>query len=197
VSTTWDAAAAASAAMERYARGNDAAFGELYDALAPRLHGYLRHHCRDAARAEDLLQQSFLHLHRARGTFIAGADVVPWAFAIARRLLIDSVRRQRRAPSVELDGEAAPELASLDAGQDEMAEAAELEACLRRAFAKLPESQRTAFDLVKREGLTFKQAAEALGTTVAAVKLRAQRAYDALRAAVVAHRGAAAQGGPP
>jgi len=79
----------ADAAMERYARGDEAAFAELYDAIAPRLLGFLRKATRDASAAEDLMQQTLLHMHRARGSFIPGAPVLPWAFAIARRLLTD------------------------------------------------------------------------------------------------------------
>ncbi len=77
----------ATSAMDRYAQGDDAAFSELYDALAPRLYGYLLRQTRNNARAEDLTQQTFLQMHCARGRFVRGADVVPWAFAIARRLL--------------------------------------------------------------------------------------------------------------
>jgi len=46
----------------------------------------------------------------------------------------------------------------------------------------LPETQRVAFELVKEEGLSLAEAAQVLGTTVSAVKLRAHRAYEALRA---------------
>jgi len=85
----------ADAAMERYARGDEAAFAELYDAIAPRLLGFLRKATRDTFAAEDLMQQTLLHMHRARGSFIPGAAVRPWAFAIARRLVADSARRRR------------------------------------------------------------------------------------------------------
>src|SRR5580704_16532600 len=83
-------------AMERYAAGDDAAFVLVYDTLAPRLYGYLLRQTRQSSRAEDILQQTLLHIHRARARFIPGAEVMPWAFAIARRLLVDSVRRGRR-----------------------------------------------------------------------------------------------------
>src|SRR5688572_8224274 len=83
-------------AMDRYARGEDAAFAEVYDGLAPRLMAFLVRYTRDRARAEDVVQQTMLQIHRARGRFTPGAQVVPWAFAIARRLLIDSHRRGGR-----------------------------------------------------------------------------------------------------
>src|SRR4051812_5379417 len=70
---------AANAAMDRYAAGDERAFAELYDLLAPRLHGFLVRHTHDGPRAEDLLQQTMLQIHAARGRFLKGADVTPWA----------------------------------------------------------------------------------------------------------------------
>jgi RNA polymerase sigma-70 factor (ECF subfamily) len=172
----------ADAAMERYAAGDDAAFGRVYDAIAPRLYGYLVRQTREPSRAEDLLQQTMLHIHRARDRFIPGAEVTPWAFAIARRLLVDSVRRARRellADSSDPDSGASP-----DPGADQVAQARELAAHIDRVLAQLPQSQRVAFELIKNEGLSVAEAAQVLGTTVAAVKLRAHRAYEALRIAL-------------
>jgi RNA polymerase sigma-70 factor (ECF subfamily) len=184
-----DAAARAKgdAAMSRYAAGDDAAFGEVYDALAPRLFGYLVRQTREQARAEDIVQQTFLQMHRARGTFVPGAEVVPWAFAIARRLLIDSYRRGRREVllSAPAGGEDAPadrdDPASPDAAADDLVQASQLAARIHAELARLPETQRVAFELLKEEGLSLAEAAQVLGTTVSAVKLRAHRAYEALR----------------
>jgi RNA polymerase sigma-70 factor (ECF subfamily) len=77
---------AADAAMERYAIGDDDAFAEVYAELAPRLFPFLRRYTSSAARAEDLLEQTFLEIHRGRSSFAPGAEVTPWAFEIARRL---------------------------------------------------------------------------------------------------------------
>src|ERR1051325_4770023 len=85
----------ADAAMDRYASGDGEGFSVLYDLLPPRLYGFLLRQTRDPSRAEDLVQQTMLHIHCARGRFILGAPVVPWAFAIARRLLIDERRKNR------------------------------------------------------------------------------------------------------
>ena len=68
----------ADAAMERYSVGDDAAFAVVYDALAPRIFGYLRRKLGSVSRAEDVVQQTFLHMHRARGTFVPGSRVSPW-----------------------------------------------------------------------------------------------------------------------
>jgi len=169
-------------AMERYAAGDDAAYAAVYDALAPRLFGYLMRQTREQARAEDILQQTLLQIHRARTSFIPGAEVMPWAFAIARRLLVDSVRRGRREV-LSADGEPDPG-ASREPGADEIAQARQLARRLEVELSKLPPAQRVAFELVKNEGLSMAEAAQVLGTTVAAVKLRAHRAYEALRSAL-------------
>lgn len=179
----------ANAAMERYAGGDDAAFSALYDALAPRLHHYLCRQTRDAARADDLLQQTMLQIHRARGRFIPGAEVVPWAFAIARRLLIDSIRRRRNeAGQLSLEGARAArdplDAVAGDRPVDEQLDSLRLARAIDDHLERLPESHRVAFELIKKEGLSVKEAAEVLGTTVTAVKLRAHRAYVALRAAL-------------
>jgi RNA polymerase sigma-70 factor (ECF subfamily) len=172
----------ADGAMERYAGGDDAAFALVYDALAPRLYGYLLRQTRERSRAEDLLQQTMLHIHRARASFIPGAEVTPWAFAIARRLLVDSLRRNKREVLSE-DGEPDPGVDGAPSAE-EMVRARELATRVERVLAKLPQSQRAAFELIKNEGLSVAEAAQVLGTTVAAVKLRAHRAYEALRGAL-------------
>ena len=182
--------AACDAAMTRYSSGDEGAFAIVYDELAPRIFGYLVRQTRDRARAEDILQQTFLQIHRARGAFVPGAEVLPWAFAIARRLMIDGFRRGRR--EVLEDAEARDERPAVDPPADDLVQAQELATRIRRELARLPETQRAAFELVKQEGLSLAEAAQVLGTTVAAVKLRAHRAYEALRAVlgdVLADRG--------
>jgi len=177
--------APANRAMDRYAQGDDRAFSELYDSLAPRLFGYLLRQTKNNARAEDLVQQTFLQMHCARGRFIPGANVVPWAFAIARRLLIDNVRRSGREVSLELREEAgAPPPVSTAMAQDEVVHSKQLALSIERELSRLPDAHREAFELIKTEGLTLAEAAQVLGTTVAAVKLRAHRTYQALREAL-------------
>ena len=179
----------ANAAMERYARGDDRAFSELYDSLAPRLRRYLLRSSRDPGSTDDLLQQTMLQIHRARGRFITGAEVLPWAFAIARNLFLDGVRRRKRERhtiSLETGGhEASPvETAADQYGADELIDSGRLARALEAELQRLPESHRVAFELVKNEGLSIREAAAVLGATPTAVKLRAHRAYVALRAAL-------------
>jgi RNA polymerase sigma-70 factor (ECF subfamily) len=169
--------------MDRYASGDDAAFAVVYDALSPRLYPFLLRKTRDVARAEDLLQQTFLQMHCARETYVTGADVLPWAFAIARRLAIDAFRKSGHE-RVSDDGTLDEEALVSELCPDGALRTKQAALVIRRTLDALPESQRTAFELLKLEGLTVAQAAETLGDTVMAVKLRAHRAYEALRAAL-------------
>ena len=77
--------------MERYAAGDDAALGDVYEELAPRLMAHLvasKARSRPSAivGAEEIVAQTMFHVHRARGSYVPGARVVPWAVAIADRL---------------------------------------------------------------------------------------------------------------
>jgi RNA polymerase sigma-70 factor (ECF subfamily) len=173
---------AANAAMERYATGDEGAFSELYDLLAPRLRAFLLRQVRDEGRADDLLQQTMLQIHCARGRFLRGADVLPWAYAIARRLVIDGFRRRKHEVASESDP--ATDATSDHQAVDDRLHALRMARAVERELARLPEAHRVAFELVKKDGLSMKEAALVLGTTATAIKLRAHRAYVALRAAL-------------
>lgn len=175
-------------AMTRYAAGDDGAFAEVYDQAAPALYAFLLKLCRDPSQAEDLTHDAFLKMHQARGFFRPGAEVMPWAFTIARNLFLDSTR-SRRHQAVSLDErreerESDPGIPSLDAPADEVVEASRLASKIERVLASLPESQATAFRLLKQENLSVAEASAVLGVTESAVKLRAHRAYEALREAL-------------
>jgi RNA polymerase sigma-70 factor (ECF subfamily) len=182
--------AALDAAMDRYADGDAAAFGEVYDRLAPRLLAFFLRRTRDQAAAEDLTQQTLLNMHRARQSFVRGSEVTPWAFAIARRLLIDARRRRRNEVLLDVadeDAAAADLRVARDAVPDEVAASRQMAARARAELDRLPEPQRTAYLLVREDGLSVAEAALVLGTSTAAVKQRVFRAYEALRAALGIH----------
>ncbi len=172
-------------AMERYAAGDDSAFGEVYDGVAVRVYVLAIEALGDAALAEDVVQHTFLNMHRARGAFVAGAEVLPWAYTIARRLVVDVMRRRWRERRMERAGAAQPK--SDPAEPDEELAAKQTAASLSLALDALPESQRKVLELRDR-GMTVEEMAHALGTTVTAVKLRLHRATTSLRAAVPGSR---------
>lgn len=181
-------------AMDRYADGDEAAFGALYDELAPRLYRYalLRTHSRPAS--EDVVQQTFLQIHSARDRFVRGAAVLTWAYAIARHLLIDASRRQAHE-ELRDDGVFDVEERSTGLAADDAMAQKEQELEARQDLEHLPPALRESFQLVKLEGLSVAQAAEVLGITPGMVKIRTYRARVALERAALA-RGAR-DGRPP
>jgi len=91
------------AAMKRYCEGDASAFRALYAIAAPRLLTFVRCLVRDHALAEELLQQTFLKLHQARASYVAGADPLPWLYAIAHRTCLDALRRGLPVPVAVTD----------------------------------------------------------------------------------------------
>jgi RNA polymerase sigma-70 factor (ECF subfamily) len=176
---------AASAAMDRYACGDDAAFSELYDLLAPRLSSFAMRRTRDEGATQDLVQQTFLQMHCARRHFAPGAAVAPWAFAIARRILIDTFRKKGRGPVwVDDEGDDGRESVAPGASPAEVIARRRLARRMSEELARVSEADRAAFELVRFDGLSTAEAAEVLGITANAVKLRAFRAAEVLRAAL-------------
>lgn len=167
----------ASRAMDAFAEGDAAAFDVLYDELAPRLYTYVRRMTRVDAAAEDVVQQCFLNMHQARSRFVAGSHVEPWAFAIARRLTIDWARIEGRA----WDAGALDTMAGDFQGPEMLAHQEEFLAALHAELESVPHKLKEAFLLVRVEGFSAAEAAEILGTTAMAVKLRAHRAGVMLR----------------
>ena len=170
----------ANAAMERYARGDESAFASVYDSVAPRVHAYLIRQTRDRVIADDLLQQTLLQMHRKRGTYAAGLPVLPWAFAIARRLYIDECRRRKTDALWSARDVAEDDHRACALPDDEVA-TRQVARLVAAELRRMPSNQRVAFELLKIEGLSHQEAAQLLGTTVSAVKLRAFRAYSAIR----------------
>lgn len=176
--------AQANVAMDAYANGDESAFGVLYDVLAPRLYGHAIRQTRNAAIAEDIVQQTMLQIHCARDRFERGAEVLPWAFAIARRLMIDLHRKSRHRERLSIEETDGDRDSSTTESPDAILEGKQLAAVLEEALMSVPDNQREAFRLIRQEGFSVVEAAEILGTTVGAVKVRAHRAYEAMRDAM-------------
>jgi RNA polymerase sigma-70 factor (ECF subfamily) len=174
-------------AMARFAAGEDAALAEVYDLGASAVFTFLQRLCRDKPLAEDLTQETFLRIHRARGLYRQGAPVLPWAYTIARRLFLDSVRSRRSEVQDSFGDPSGTErlsprnMAGESRSAEELLADAELAQAVDDALAQIPEAQASAFRLLKGEGLSIAEVAAVMGTSKGAVKLRAHRAYVALR----------------
>ena len=168
--------------MERYVDGEAEAFEFLYRRVSPNLMGYLLRLTRNRERAEDLLQITFSKIHRARGSFLKGAPVLPWILAIARRSFLD----ERRSAQVRTE-DLSPDGSLPERPHEERALPAELSDALEVALDRLPETYREAIVLTKITGLSVAEAATVLGSTETAVKLRVHRGYNQLRKELEQH----------
>jgi RNA polymerase sigma-70 factor, ECF subfamily len=174
-------------AMSRYAGGDDDAFKQLYAAVAPRLRTFLCSRVSDRSRVPDLIQETFLRVHRARRTFRPGASGMPWILTIARHLVIDVFRTPWREEALDLERLHWHRQRGLIDGSptgEQVLLAREAAVRLDRAFDRLPQGQRAALHLVRTEGLSTAEAAIALGTTAMGVRLRTHKACQRLRAAL-------------
>ncbi len=175
--------------MSAYVSGDRSAFGELFRRYAPVLLRVLsRQVPPDSAR--DLLQQTFLHLHRSRLDFRPGASVRPWLFTIAINLKRQYFRKSRREVLVDDPYETAPSEISLpDSATFEYTRE------VRDALAALPAEQQEVIVLHWMEGLPFQVVAQVVGASLSAVKVRAHRGYLAMRKSLV-EKGVARSGAP-
>jgi RNA polymerase sigma-70 factor (ECF subfamily) len=168
--------------MAAYVAGDGRAFEHLFARLAPRLHRFFQRSFRSEATADDLLQTTFLKLHKARATYKPDLRVAPWAFAIAARVRLDEFRKRKRlAEDGDEEALARADEARAAETRDEGGVDGDTADAVRRAIDALPESQRVVIHLNRFEGMTFAEIARVLGTTEGAIKLRAFRAYGALR----------------
>lgn len=172
-------------AMSRYAEGEASAFQEVFSALAPRLRAFLLRLSGSRELADDLLQETFLRMHHARGSFAHGRRVVPWAYAIARNCCISQARsaqaRMARASGelMELELPAGPE-----ANAEQTTLARQSAAVVQRTLAEMTAARREAFILLRYEGLSVAAAAQIVGVSESALKVRAFHAYELIRAAL-------------
>src|SRR4029079_19011948 len=127
--------------MEAYLGGGIEAFDALYTAFAGRLRGYLLAQCRDAALADDLLQETFMQIHRSRRTYQPGRPVTPWVYAIARHVYLMKRRSSGRRARFE-EGMAA-DARTADAPHDAIGSIVDGD-LVRRALREVPADQREA-----------------------------------------------------
>ncbi len=171
--------------MAEYAAGDGQAFERLFARVAPRVHRFFLRTFGETALADDLLQVTFLKVHKARRQYRPQLPLLPWLFAVAARVRLDELRRRRRLAedAGEDDLARAEEAGAEEGARAQAAEAARAEAAeaVRAAIDRLPQSQRVVLHLHRYEGLPLAQVAQVLGTTEGAVKLRAFRAYEKLR----------------
>lgn len=163
--------------MAAHARGEVGAFDELFNRYAGRLAAVLARGLRRQEDARDLLQQVFLQLHRHRADYQVDLPFRPWLYTIAMNIKRQHLRTLRRRPEAPLDEQSPMQLDSGPAQQLRFHTRQQLD----HALKELPEAPREVVLLHWFGGLSMLEIAAILGISEAAVKVRAHRAYVAMR----------------
>jgi RNA polymerase sigma-70 factor (ECF subfamily) len=166
--------------MERYQQADPEAPAALVRALSPALLRFFGSQLATRGQADDLLQETWMRIHRVRHTYRPGEPVLPWVYAIARRVRIDGYRRTRRVATHEITLEALPERPAPVEPRNPLPS-------FEGLVAALPESQREVVTMMKVGGLTLEEVGLATSSTVGAVKQKAHRAYERLRKLLAVH----------
>ena len=160
--------------MERYQQADPEAPAALIRTLSPALLRFFRSQVASREQADDLLQETWMRIHRVRHTYRPGEPVLPWIYAIARRVRIDGYRRTQRITAHEVAMETLPEPPVRVEQRDALP-------CFDTLVAALPDAQREVLTMLKVGGLSLEEVASATSLTVGAVKQKAHRAYGRLR----------------
>lgn len=159
--------------LERFAQGDVDAFEEVFRRLQGEVYGWIVRIVREPGAAEDLTVETFWRMYRARARFDPRKPIGAWARRIATNAALDYLRIRR--PESELPADVAQAPSPDPALQDE------LQRQIRTAFYRLPAKLRVAAVLALVEERPYQEIADALGTSVGAVKLRVFRAVRKLR----------------
>ncbi|MGB7547448.1 MAG: sigma-70 family RNA polymerase sigma factor [Terracidiphilus sp.] len=159
--------------LDEFRQGRVDAFETLFRLHQRTVYGWLLRIVRNTAAAEDLTVETFWRIYHAHARFQPARGFEAWARTIATRAALDWLRAQR--PEAELSADVAAPAAA------DPAVSAEIRQRTAMAFRRLPPRLRIAAVLAVIEELPHKEVAEALGISVAAVKLRVFRALRLLR----------------
>jgi RNA polymerase sigma-70 factor (ECF subfamily) len=162
--------------MLAHASGDPSAFRELFERHAAPLARLMLRDLYVREEANDLVQQAFLQLHRARLDFDPKQRLKPWLYTIALNLKREHFRRKKRRPE-QLLGDDGNDTAVGPREQERI----EARRALGWALEQVPADQREVIELHWFAGLSFPEVSEVLGITPTAAKVRAHRGYVRLR----------------
>ncbi|RIL07210.1 MAG: hypothetical protein DCC71_03685 [Proteobacteria bacterium] len=163
--------------MVRYADGDTEAFGELFRRHEARAYAFFLKRSGSTHRAEDLYQELFLRVHRARDTYDSTRPFLPWLFQIAHRLWIDDIRRAFRGREVALEAReiesGSPNIERVLADREDLGE----------ALNALTAEERYVVISFKLHGRDYCELAARLGKSIDATRKIASRAMRRVGAA--------------
>jgi RNA polymerase sigma-70 factor, ECF subfamily len=161
--------------MVRYQAGDFAAARVLIERISPQLHRFFDAQAANRTDTDDLLQDAWLRIHLARRSYLSGRPLLPWIYAIARRVRVDHYRiavrtRGREQRWDEVAEETWVVRADAHCGDE-----------LEELLAPLSDAQREVLAMIKVAGMSLEEVARATSCSVGSVKQKVHRAYEKLR----------------
>jgi RNA polymerase sigma factor (sigma-70 family) len=178
--TRQDDRAAWSELMARAQDGDNVAYRRLLEDITPYLRSLAARHGALSGEVEDAVQDILLTIHAVRHTYDPSRPFGPWLVAIAKRRIVDRLRRCGRRAAAETS--LGPQHETLAASGANLYGILSGRRDLQEAIGRLPAGQRQAVLLLKLRGLSLKEAAAESGLSTAALKVASHRALKALRA---------------
>jgi RNA polymerase sigma-70 factor (ECF subfamily) len=184
--------------MIAFQQGDESAFATLVGRHREKVFRLACRYLGDVNAAEDLAQETFLRVYRARNSWRPEAKFTTWLYRVTANACLNELRARRVRKAVETTAPAdrggevredSPDLAAVDPA--EAASKGEVAIRVRAAVEALPEDQRMAVLLSKYEGLSYRELADAMERSVPAVKSLLVRARDNLRTTLAPLLGAA------
>lgn len=167
--------------MLRYRDGDAGAFAPLYQRHRGPLYRYLLHGCGHPATAEELFQDVWTGLIKARAGYRVEASFRTWLYRLAHNRLVDHYRRTQIR---WVDDASLPEVPDPAPGQEQLANDADCVNRLQTALGNLPAAQREAFLLREETELSLEQIGAIAGVGRETIKSRLRYALKTLRAAL-------------
>lgn len=162
-------------------KGSPDAFRKLYEAYQKPLANFLYRMCWNRSLVDDLVQEVFLRVWRAREQYEPTAKVSTYLFRIASNLWINHAEKKRETALRDADPEA-------EGSPDAPLQRSEARAAVKRAVDALPDGERLCLVLSEYNGLKYAEIADVLGIPVGTVKSRIFSAVQRLKASLKDHQ---------
>jgi len=160
--------------MSRYQQADQEAAAALIGRVTPLLRRYFLLQAFNRRFADDLLQETWMRIHRARHTYRREEPVLPWILAIARHVRLDNYRKASRRDTHERQIDNLAEAAGTARVDPNVPD-------IDALLSALPERQREVIVMLKIAGMTIDEVARATSSSQGSVKQKAHRAYQKLR----------------
>lgn len=173
--------------MLAWQAGDESAFDRLVEAYSGRVFSLLTRFLGHSSAREDMVQEVFLRVIRARDRYEPTAKFTTWLYRIVFNLAVNETERSRHRNAWSLDEPSADGEGSMDAADEQAPDpSAGLEqddavSAVRAAIAELPENQRMALVLAKYHDMPYAEIGSVLGSSEKAIKSLIHRARETLR----------------